>query len=179
MGLCICFKGKQLERRGAKQSNEKICIKENSGIRVAMCSLFKMYIYNLNHHNHLQHSSLENIFTKGHCTTGTHASACNHYCHTPNFPTFWLMLYRHSKKTLLLIDVQKATRENTPSTGFSRSPCSVRALTPGETETGVMWMLWCPIRHLLWSKLLVWLGIHSSPHQLCLMSKQEAGPPQP
>lgn len=93
MRLFICFEGKQLERRGAKQSNEKtVHTKENSGTRVAMSTLFKMYIYNLNHHNHLQHSSLENIFTKGSFTKGTHASACNHYCHTPNFPISWLML---------------------------------------------------------------------------------------
>lgn len=102
MGLFICFKGKQLERRGAKQSNEKICIKENSGICVVMCTLFKMYIYNLNHHNQLQHSSLENIFAKGNCTKGTRASACNRYCHTPNFATSRLML---------LTVVQKATQE--------------------------------------------------------------------
>lgn len=97
----FCFKGKQLERSKAKQWKTK-CIKENSGIRVAMCTLFKKYIYNLNHHNHLQHSSPENIFTKGNCTKGTHAGACNHDCHTPNFPTSWLML---------LIDIQNATQE--------------------------------------------------------------------
>lgn len=67
-----------------------------------MCTLFKMYIYNLNHHNYLQYSSLENIFTKGNCTKGTHAGACNHDCHTPSFPTSWLMF---------LIGVQKATQE--------------------------------------------------------------------
>lgn len=49
--------------RGAEQSKQwKNSVHQgNNGKHVAMCTLFKTWTYNLKHHNHLQHSSLENM----------------------------------------------------------------------------------------------------------------------
>lgn len=60
MRLWIRFMGKKLEGTQAKQWKTNIH-QGNSSTCVAVCTLFKTYIYNLNHHNNLQHSSLENM----------------------------------------------------------------------------------------------------------------------
>lgn len=130
MRLFICFKGKQLESSKAKQWKNSIH-QGNSSTCVAMCTLFKMYIYNLSHHNPLQHSSIENMASAIVQNAHVQVSTCNHYCPISNYPISCL---------ILLIDIWKLMQERAyPDQQVF--PWSITVPTPEETETEVMWIL--------------------------------------